>query len=332
MQETAPFANRWDLYRVLSEPVRLRLLALSAEEELAVGELAELLGESQPNVSRHVAPLKQAQLVTVRKQGTRTLIRLREGVAADAVVADALASGRGLCQEDGSLARIGDLLRARDAVGREYFEKARGKGQTTRSPAELGAYLAALAPLLPKRDLAVDAGTGDGGLLDVLAPVFRRVIAIDRSTVQLAQARERVLARGYENVTLIEGELAGAEIVSAVGHGADVVVAARVLHHAPKPAAVMGDLARLTARGGAVIVIDYARHEDESMRDAADLWLGFEPEELEQYARAAGFEGAAIASIPAPLVQGAPDAHLPWQALVARKPAAPMKGPRGGGE
>src|SRR6478609_4745457 len=88
--------NRWDLYRVLAEPVRLRLLALAAEEELAIGELAELLGESQPNVSRHTAPLKQGGLVSMRRQGTRTLVRLRDEAARDPVVADALTSGRAL--------------------------------------------------------------------------------------------------------------------------------------------------------------------------------------------------------------------------------------------
>src|SRR5882757_11115388 len=93
--------TRWELYRVLAEPVRLKLLALAAEEELAIGELAELLGESQPNVSRHVAPLKQAGLVVVRKQGTRALVGLRDGVADDPVIADALASGRALSEADG---------------------------------------------------------------------------------------------------------------------------------------------------------------------------------------------------------------------------------------
>ncbi len=72
-------ASRWELYRVLAEPVRLRLLALAAAEELTIGELADILGESQSNVSRHVAPLKQRRLlVSVRRQGTRALVRLGE--------------------------------------------------------------------------------------------------------------------------------------------------------------------------------------------------------------------------------------------------------------
>src|SRR5436853_7160492 len=122
-KQTGPASQkkRWELYRLLSEPVRLQLLALAAEEELAIGELAELLGESQPNVSRHAAPLKQAGLLAVRKQGTRALVRLDDGAGEDPVVRDALESGRALCEEDGSLARIGDVLRARDAVAREFF-------------------------------------------------------------------------------------------------------------------------------------------------------------------------------------------------------------------
>ena len=83
-------SSRWELYRVLGEPVRLQLLALAAEEELTIGELAGLVGESQPNISRHTQALRQAGLVSVRKQGTRALVRIQQGVLADAVVKDAV--------------------------------------------------------------------------------------------------------------------------------------------------------------------------------------------------------------------------------------------------
>src|SRR5580692_9754189 len=109
-------SQRWELYRVLSEPARLRLLALAAQEELAVGELAELLDESQPNVSRHAASLKQAGLVTVRRHGTRALMRSSDETAHDPVVADALESGRALCAADGSLGKIADVVKARDSA------------------------------------------------------------------------------------------------------------------------------------------------------------------------------------------------------------------------
>ena len=110
MLELATGDGRWQLYRLLSDPTRLKLLALSAEEELAVGELAELLSEPQPNVSRQAQPLRQAGLLSDRKQGTRTLIRLAANAADDAVVADALAAGRKLCAADGSLARVAEVV------------------------------------------------------------------------------------------------------------------------------------------------------------------------------------------------------------------------------
>src|SRR4249920_2278512 len=112
---------RWQLYRLLSEPARLRLLALAAEEELALGEIAELLGEPLPNVSRHAAPLRQAGLLSERRQGTRTLVRLPPEALADAVVRDAVAAGRALCEDDGSLERIGAIVRGRDEKTREFF-------------------------------------------------------------------------------------------------------------------------------------------------------------------------------------------------------------------
>lgn len=310
--------QRWELYRVLSEPVRLRLLALAAEEELAIGELAEILGESQPNVSRHAAPLRQAGLLSVRKEGTRTLLSLRADAVSDPVVADAVASGRALCEGEGSLARVADVLRARDSLAREFFARP-AKDDVQGFPHELSAYLTALAPLITRRRLAVDAGTGDGGLLEVLAPVFDRVVAVDRSDAQLARARERVRLRGYDNVELASGELGSDVVRKAVGPGADAVFASRILHHAAKPARVIEELADLCAPGGALVVVDYERHADETMRTQADLWLGFAASELRKFARDAGLDDPKITRIPQPRCGRGLDAHLPWQILVARK-------------
>lgn len=318
--------TRWELYRVLAEPVRLRLLALAAEEELAVGELAVLLAESQPNVSRHIAPLKAAGLLLARKQGTRALVRIAEAASADPVVADALASGRALCEGDGSFSRIADVLRERDRVAREFFAQAPAKDALVEPADATAAYVAALARLLPRRELAVDAGTGDGALLDVLAPAFERVIAVDRSEAQLDRARSRVAARGYPNVTLLKSELGAAELRGHLGEGADVVFASRLLHHAPRPIDLVRQLARLTRPGAAIVVIDYERHDDESMRDEADLWLGFEPTELRRLAVEAGLEDIDVVRLPSAWCGRGKDAHLPWQVLVARSaPAAKAK-------
>jgi ArsR family transcriptional regulator len=302
--------TRWELYRVLAEPIRLKLLALAAEEELAIGELAELLDESQPNVSRHVAPLKSAGLLLSRKQGTRALVRIAEAASADPVVADALASGRALCEGDGSLARVADVLRERDQVAREFF--AQQRSEATFEPADAStAYVAALARLLPNRKLAIDAGTGDGALLDVLAPAFERVIAVDRSEAQLDRARARIAARSYSNVELRKSELGTLD-----ERDADVVFASRLLHHAPRPVDLVKQLARL---GRAVVIIDYARHDDESMRDEADLWLGFESEELRRFAREAGLVDIDVIRLPSAWCGKGKDAHLPWQVLIGKR-------------
>jgi ArsR family transcriptional regulator len=319
VSSAAPLSNaRWELYRVLAEPIRLRLLALAAEEELSIGELAEVLGEGQPNVSRHAAALRQAGLLGDRREGTRTLVRLAPDAAKDAVVADALASGRALCDAEGSLARVAKVVAAREAAAHEFFARP-AKAKVDALPPELGAYLAAIAPLLPARSLAVDAGTGDGRLLEVLAPVYERVVGIDRSEAQLALARERVDARGYRNVTLLQADLDGKEVRKAVGHGADAVFASRVLHHAPQPAKVVAQLAALCAPTGALVILDYARHDDEAMREQADAWLGFEPAELRRFARSAGLDDAHVTAIPAPLCGDGPDKHLPWQVLIAKR-------------
>jgi DNA-binding transcriptional ArsR family regulator len=205
-RSTAP--RRWELYRLLGEPARLRLLALAATEELAIGELSELLGDSQPKVSRHAKALREAGLLVHRKEGTRAFVHLDEARALDPVVADALEAGRRLCTEDGSLGRVAEVVAARDAASRAFFE--RPSTADLRFPEELAAYLSALAPLLPRRDLAVDAGTGDGNLLEVLAPIYQRVVAFDRSGAQLYKVADISLADfGRKEIDIAETEMPG---------------------------------------------------------------------------------------------------------------------------
>lgn len=325
-----PSLTRWELYRILAEPVRLRLLALAAEEELAIGELATILGESQPNVSRHLNPLKAAGLVLVRREGTRSMVRLAEAAAADPVVADALTSGRALCDADGSLAKIVELVREREVPSREFFAEAKAVAALEAAPDATSAYVSALARLLPRRALAVDAGTGDGALLDVLAPAFARVVAVDRSEAQLDRARSRIAARGFSNVKLLKAELAGPELREHVGEGADVVFASRLLHHAPRPADLFAQIVRLArpgrassdgarAEGGAIIILDYARHDDESMRDEADVWLGFEASELRRLAKNEGLDDVVVERLPPAWCGRGKDSHLPWQIMVGRR-------------
>jgi DNA-binding transcriptional ArsR family regulator len=292
---------RADLFRLLGDEGRLRLLALCAEEELTVGELAGLLAESQPQVTKKSQPLREAGLLTSRRDGTRTL--LRTVAATDAVVAAALEEGRALSTKDGSLAKIASIIAAREEASRRYFEEklAPGTGEPAPAPgAELTAWLPVLAPLLPGRALAVDAGTGEGTLLPLLSPLYERVIAVDRSPARLASCSARIAAWGLPNVRLLEGHVEDSGLAQDIGQrgGADLVVMARVLHHAARPHDSVTAGARLLRPGGHLLVVEYLPHDDEAMRDQGDVWLGFEPAKLRAWFESAGLDVSALQPLP----------------------------------
>jgi ArsR family transcriptional regulator len=324
---------RVELYRLLSDAGRLQVLALCAEEELSIGELATLLQDSQPQMSRRAQPLRQAGLLEARREGTRTLLRTNLQLEdATKILEDAIAEGRRLCQADGSLARVPSVLAAREAEGRQFFEVAQPEGQpapAARSDGTL-AHLAALAPLMPGRSLAVDVGTGEGLLLDVLAPLYSRVIAVDRSRAQLARCAQRVAERGFTHVSLFPGEYDDASLLERVNRegGADLVCAARTLHHASRPAQAIQAFTRLLKPGGHLIVLDYLPHADEAMREAqGDVWLGFSEPELLRLMESAGLEAPQAVAVPAAFHRDGPDAHLAWHAVAARKPLPSFRRP-----
>ena len=290
-------APRADLFRILGDEGRLRLLALCATEELTVGELATLLGESQPQITKKSQPLRDAGLLHTRRDGTRTLLRAQP--TTDAVVEAALIEGTALCTRDGSLARVAQIVAQREEHARQYFDALApdDAAQLGTAPgSELFGFLPMFAPLLPGRALAVDLGTGDGTFLPLLSPLFERVVAVDRSPARLARCAARIAALGLGNVRLREGgfddDALGSELNAEIGQrgGADVVLMARLLHHAARPDDAVVRAARLLRRGGALIVVDYLPHVDESMREQGDVWLGFEPARLRACLDGAGLE------------------------------------------
>lgn len=319
---------RAELFRLLADEGRLCLLALCAEEELTVGELSELLAESQSQVSRKAAPLRQVGLLLARKDGTRTLLRLAPAgsLATDPVVEDALAEGRRLCAKDGRLARVQAALAAREERSARFFAEAAEEVADAAPPSEGGLvqpHLFALSPLLPGHRLALDLGAGDGQATEVLAPLYERVIAVDKSRARLAACARRVQARGHLNVRLFEGSFDDTALLGDVDRagGADLVFAGRILHHISRPKAALESFARLLRRGGHLVVLDYAPHDDERMREEqADVWLGFGPEELALKIQASGLDIHDVRRVPAALHPTGPDAHLAWQAWVAQKP------------
>lgn len=276
-------APRADLFRLLGDEGRLRLLALCSTEELTVGELATLLGESQPQVSKKSQPLRDAGLLHTRRDGTRTLLRAEP--VTDAVVDAAVIEGKALCTRDGSLARVPHVVAQREEHSRRYFDEVTAAELAEVGPgpgAELLGFLPIFAPLLPARALAVDLGTGDGTMLPLLSPLYERVVAVDRSPARLARCAARITALGLPNVRLREGDVDDADLAAEIGQrgGADLVLMARVLHHAARPDDAVVAAARLLKRGGHLIVIEYLPHDDESMRAQGDVWLGLPPPRL----------------------------------------------------
>lgn len=331
-------SKRWELYKLLAEPVRARLLALAHRDEAAVGELAEALGEAQPKISRHAAALRERGLLSARRNGTWTLLRLPPEAMDDAVVADAVHTAMAACEADGTLKRFERVLADRDAATREFFARG-GRPLRLGPPPELGAYLAPFAELIPDRRLAVDVGCGDGPLLEVLAPIFERVVAVDSAEAQLGLARARCQARGFGNVEFVHGEADSPQLGRAVekasarggrdgaaSAGADVVFASRMLHHARVPARSLRALVELckkptkAERGGALVVLDYEAHDDARMREQeADLWLGFDPAELRALGVEAGLESPTVKRLPDAFRGEGPDQHLRWQTMVGRR-------------
>ncbi|MBK8012988.1 MAG: metalloregulator ArsR/SmtB family transcription factor [Deltaproteobacteria bacterium] len=315
--------ERIALFRALADAGRLRLLAICGEEELSVSELAEILRDSQPQVSRRAAPLRQLGLLETRRDGTRAYLRLAPDAEVDQIVAQALIEGRRLAMEDGSFARMAGTLEAREDASRAFFDQEGAAGvpalEANQAQEPFLAHLSALSSLLPAHRLAVDVGCGDGPLLELLAPLFDRVIGVDRSPARLARAQERVRARRLAHVRLYNGGYDDVDLIKEVDAygGADLVFASRVLHHAARPGEAMRSFERLLSRNGRLIVVDYLPHDDESMREQGDVWLGLLPEELDRLAEEAGLDVLAHTILKENYYPGGPDAHLTWQVVTA---------------
>lgn len=311
---------RAELFRLLGDEGRLRLLALCREEELTVGELAALLDESQPQVTKKSQPLREAGLISARRDGNRTLLKALP--VADPVVEAAAEAGRGLCLHDGSLARIALVVAQREEVSRRAFDAA-ANAPLTLSPADAGgpalAMLPALRALLPGTRLAVDVGTGEGTLLPLLSPLYQRVVAVDRSPARLARCAMHVEALRLPNVRLFESDVDDARLLEEVQGrgGADLVLMARVLRHVARPQDAVAAAARLLSPGGHLVMVDALPHDDERLRDRGDVWLGFDPEKLKALLEAAQLVPIHTAPMPSPFSE-----EPPLQIAVGRRPPA----------
>jgi ArsR family transcriptional regulator len=302
--------------RAAAEPTRLRLLMLCALGELTVSELTEILGQSQPRVSRHLKLLCEAGLLDRFREGAWVFYRLaqrtRGGVVAQALIDLAPA-------EDATLAldreRLAAIQRQRAAAATAYFRANAAQWDRIRSlyvdEKEVESAVLELLPTGGVRDL-LDIGTGTGRMLEVFGSRVEQAVGLDLSREMLAVARVNLEHAGLRNCVIRQGDMYQLPLPGA---SFDAVIIHQVLHYAEQPARAILEAARVLRPGGRLVIVDFAPHEQEFLRhDHAHRRLGFADAEVMAWCREAGLEAA-----PARHLAGHPLTVSLW---AAQRPAA----------
>ncbi|MDQ2861191.1 MAG: metalloregulator ArsR/SmtB family transcription factor, partial [Pseudomonadota bacterium] len=282
------------------EPTRLRILALLAREELAVLELARILGQSQPRVSRHLRLLAEAGLVERFPDGAWVFYRPAGAGAARALIENALAA---ISPADPTLGRdaerLGGVSAERASQAAAYFADNAERWDEIRSlyisETAVEAAIVEAAGEGPFERL-VDLGSGTGRMLTLLGGRAKSAVGLDLSRQMLNIARGRVASAGLPTCELRHGDILG----TGLGGGeADLVVVHQVLHYLGEPAAAVAEAARLTGPGGRLLIVDFAPHDLEFLRaEHRHRRLGFSDEEIERWLLAGGLTGVAARTLP----------------------------------
>ena len=301
MQSKTTFSGMLAGLEAAGEVTRLRLLALLADAELTVSELTTILGQSQPRISRHLRLLVEAGLIDRHREGAWAFFRVAEKGTGSDLVHDLI--GR-IDPADPVLAddrsRLAEVRRARADQAARYFADHAAHWDHLRSlhVAEDVVEAAILAAVGQGPFHAVlDLGTGTGRMLELLAPLADRTVGIDQSPAMLNLARTRIEREGPKQVQLRQGDLYALPVER---DGYDVVILHQVLHYLDDPVRALREAARVLRPGGRLIVIDFAPHHHEFLRDQhAHRRLGFGPDEIASYLRDAGLEVRAHRDLPA---------------------------------
>lgn len=268
------------IFRALADSTRLRIVALLRAMELSVGELAQVLGQSQPRVSRHVKILCDAGVAERRKEGSWVFVALgRQAVTVPVLAAlDAweLAGDPWVVADQ---ARLSAVRADRASAAESWFEANAGQWDAIRSLHVAESEVeAAMASALGEGSLGtlVDIGTGTGRMLELFGPRAAQVVGIDRSSEMLRLARAKL-------ADLAHAELRQADLYALPlqDGAADTAILHHVLHFAQQPAAAIGEAARVLGPGGRLLIVDFAPHEREELRTRdAHARLGFSDEQM----------------------------------------------------
>jgi ArsR family transcriptional regulator len=282
-----------DLYRLLGDATRLRLLRVLARDRFNVTELTGILGVAQSGVSRHLGLLRDAGLVREERDGGYTFYRLEDRAAGrgrggaqlaalwPVLDAQFAAAGQDRAVKEDE-ARLQEVLRLRH----ENFDS-HGDVRQLVPGRSWAAWARALGHLLPPLEVA-DLGCGEGYLAIEMARWANRVIAVDRSETVLERARDLARRRRVSNIVWKRGDLIKLPIEDA---SVDVALLSQTLHHATRPERVLAEAVRICRPGGKVLVLDLREHDQAWVRERlGDERLGFADAELERLLRAAGVE------------------------------------------
>src|SRR3954469_9198291 len=300
------------MLRAAGDPTRLRLLLLLRQAELTVSELVEIVGQSQPRVSRHLKLLGEAGLVERFKEGSWVFCRAADrGVGAELGAAIAAPSDPAL--QEAVKARLAHVRQARANAAAAYFKSNAAQWERIRAlHAPETDVEDAIARHLTAAGIEnfLDAGTGTGRMLELIAPHAKRAVGIDVSPDMLAIARDRLLRENIQNAQVRLGDIFrlpfpnGSTTSNGNVSGFDVVLIHQVLHYLDDPGAAVAETARVMAPGGRLLIADFASHKEEFLREEfAHRRLGFSDREVESWFASAGLSSAGSETI-APTGEG----------------------------
>ncbi|GMM92384.1 ArsR/SmtB family transcription factor [Qipengyuania sp. MTN3-11] len=295
------------IFRALADSTRLRILRLLESMELAVGELAQVLGQSQPRVSRHIAILCESGLAERRKEGSWVFLRVAraEGIHAEtlpalfALIDRAVAVDEELaltCEQDRR--RLVEIRAMREAQAQDYFAaNAQDWDELRRLHSSDDQVEAALAQALGSQRLGrlLDIGTGTGRMAELFAERADHIVALDKSLAMLRVARAKLQHLPTERIELVQGDFTDLPFGQA---SFDTVLFHQVLHFAQAPAAVLAEAARVLRPGGRVAIVDFDVHAREDLREKhAHARLGFAEDQMRELLEGAGFRAAEPAAL-----------------------------------
>jgi ArsR family transcriptional regulator len=282
------------LFKSIGDPVRLRVLHLLSVEELSVGELVRVLGLPQSSVSRHLKVLREQGLVADRPVGAATYYRatLAADVGnGDTALRDTLAgmmtAARLAPADRDALERVAALREMEDAT---FFDRIGIHWDALREECFGETFhLEALIHLLPAHLTVADLGTGTGYMLPALGRHFAKVIGVDNSAPMIDLARRRAEDSGAANIELRRGSL---EELPLRDGEIDIALLILMLHHLGDVEAALREVRRALAPGGRTLIVEIHPHDNEPFRvRMADRRSGVAPAQLEEWLRAAGFDG-----------------------------------------